>query len=148
MIEYTMKVKIFDNGTRETYNDKCQLHSFNDEPALIAADGTRHWFKDHKRHRDNDLPAIVYADGTNVWYKDGKRHRDNDEPAFIYINGSKFWYKDDKLHRDNDEPAIVYPDGTKFWYKDGFHHTPAPKVTTCNGKIVEIDGKKYKLTEV
>ena len=78
----------------------------------------------------------------------GQFHSIDDAPALEIKDGPKFWYKDGKYHRDNDEPAIIYSDGTKFWYKDGCHYTPVPKATTCNGKIVEIDGKKYKLTEV
>jgi hypothetical protein len=124
MTEYIIKVKIHDNGKKETYNSNNQLHSFNDEP------------------------AIIYFDGTKYWYKDGKCHRDNDEPAYISSTGTKYWYKDGKFHRDNDEPAIISYDGTKRWYKDGILYTPTPKATTCSGKVVEIDGKKYKLTEV
>ena len=109
---------------KQTFNSNNQLHSFNDEPAIIRSNGTKSLYKDDKLHRDNDEPAYISSDGTKYWYKDGKRHRDNDEPAIIYSNG------------------------TKEWYKDGISYTPVPKATTCNGKVVEIDGKKYKLTEV
>jgi hypothetical protein len=124
MTEYIIKVRIYDNGVKTTCNSNNQLHSFNDEPAVICSDGAK------------------------SWYKDGKLHRDNDEPAVIHSDGAKHWYKDDKLHRDNDEPAVITPSGIKEYYKNGKRYTPAPKATTCDGKVVEIDGKKYKLTEV
>jgi hypothetical protein len=76
-------------GTR---NSKDQLHSFNDEPAIIYFNGIKYWYKDGKLHRDNDKPAIIYFDGTKYWYKDGKCHRDNDEPAIVYADGAKRWY--------------------------------------------------------
>jgi len=62
---------------------------------------------------------------------DGKRHR-VDGPAYIdyYEDGSvryEGYYIDDKYY-------------TKEEWKT--------KTTTCSGKVVEIDGIKYKLTEV
>jgi hypothetical protein len=105
--------------SKETYNSNNQLHSFNDEPAIIHSDGTKYWYKDGKCHRDNDEPAIVDADGAKSWYKDGELHRDNDEPAYISSTGTKYWYKDGKCHRDNDEPAVIYSDGSKRWFING-----------------------------
>jgi hypothetical protein len=52
-----------------------------------------------------------------------------------------------------DGPAIEYASGSKSWYLSGeklteeeFNERMNP--TSCSGKIVEIDGKKYKLTEI
>jgi hypothetical protein len=60
---------------------------------------------------------------------------------------------DDKLHR-TDGPAVECADGSKYWYLDGVKYTEAEwskqtqKVKApCVGKIVEIDGVKYKLVE-
>ena len=65
--------------------------------------------------------------------------------------GTKQWYQDDKRHRI-DGPAIEWFDGSKIWYLDGKCLTQAqwleavkPKVTSCAGKVVEVDGVKYKL---
>ena len=59
----------------------------------------------------------------------------------------------DKRHRE-DGPAIEYPNGTKEWYLGGVKYTEAEwrkrvqKVKApCVGKVVEIDGVKYKLVE-
>ena len=77
-------------------------------------------------HRE-DGPAIEYADGTKHWFIDGKRHRE-DGPAVECANGDKEWY----LHGKEVTEAEVMR-------KPAF---------TCDGKIVEIEGKKYQLKEV
>jgi hypothetical protein len=70
---------------------------------------------------------------------------------------SKFvtkWYNEnDQLHRE-DGPAIEYSDGFKYWYLDGLKLTEEEflkrnqKQPSCDGKVVEIDGIKYKLMEI
>jgi hypothetical protein len=63
---------------------------------------------------------------------------------------------DGKLHRE-DGPAIEWADGSKAWYLNDKNYTKSEflektkKVLTipsCAGKVVEIDGKKYKLMEI
>ena len=94
----------------------------------------------------------VYNNGTKSWYLNGKLHRE-DGPAMDCCNGTKCWYLNGELHRE-DGPAIEYSNGYKAWYLNGEYLTeeefnsrmnPAP---SCNGKVVTIDGKQYKLTEV
>ena len=93
-----------------------------------------------------------FGDGVKEWYKDGKLHRE-DGPAIEYSNGDKIWYKNGKWHRE-DGPAIELNNGVKDWYLNNKQYTESEflKLTkpnpSCNGKIVEIDGKKYKLTLV
>jgi hypothetical protein len=128
MTEYMIRVKIHPSGVKQTFNERGVLHSFDDEPAVSYADGHKEWWKE--------------------WYNDGKRHRDNDKPAIIGYDGSESWYKDGELHRDNDEPAFISSYGTKEYWKNDKRYTPIPKTTTLCDKIVEIDGKKYKLIEV
>ena len=93
----------------------------------------------------------VYENGGEFWYLDGKLHRE-DGPAVKWTCGSKFWYINDELHRE-DGPAIEYADGAKSWHINGkklskkqFNDRNKPK-PTCAGKVVEIDGLKYKLVE-
>ena len=101
-----------------------------------------------------DGPAIEYTSGTKDWYVNGKLHR-LDGPASEWWDGTKEWRVNGKFHRI-DGPAIEWSDGDKEWYIDGKKYTEAQfnkKVkqlqnTTCEGKIVEIEGKKYKLTIV
>ena len=124
MIEY--KVKVYENGGQEWYNINDQLHRA-DGPALECADGSKEWFTNGQRHR-LDGPAVDSADGSKHWYKNGQRHRE-------------------------DGPAVEYPNGRKSWYLHGVRLSEAefrakfsPKSCVEN-KIVEIDGKKYRLVE-
>ena len=91
----------------------------------------------------------VYNDGTKFWYLNGKRHR-TDGPAVEWCDGGKRWYHNGKLHR-TDGPAVEYTNGDKFWYCDDKELTEEQfnkTKNTCENKIVEIDGKKYKLIAV
>ena len=90
---------------------------------------------------------VIVKDGTTSWYLNGKLHRE-DGPAVERADGDKEWYIDGKRHRE-DGPAIEWADGSKEWYKNGVEYTEAEhKKLTCDDKIVEINGVKYKLTKV
>jgi len=93
----------------------------------------------------------VNDDGTKRWYQNDKLHR-TDGPAIEYDDGTKRWYQNDKLHR-TDGPAVEYADGSKEWFLEGIALTEAEwrnKVSPapCDGKMVEVDGKRYKLVAV
>lgn len=98
---------------------------------------------------------IVKVDdyGTKHWYLDDKFHRE-DGPAVESANGTKYWYLNGKIHR-KDGPAVEYANGTKYWFLDGVSYTEADWIkqlqkkvkAPCIGKVVEIDGVKYKLVE-
>jgi hypothetical protein len=67
-----------------------------------------------------------------------------------YPDGSQEWYKDGKVHRE-DGPAVIETDGYQYWYLNGREYTKEEfdkQTKTCDGKVVEIDGVKYKLTLV
>jgi len=71
----------------------------------------------------------------------------------VYDDGDKCWYLNGVLHCEHG-PAIEYADGDKRWYlnsklfTEAEHKIATSKPTSCDGKIVEIDGKKYQLKEV
>jgi len=70
----------------------------------------------------------------------------------VYNNGYKAWYLNGKRHRE-DGPAVELANGDKSWYLNGkklteAEHKAATSKHTCEGKIVEVDGKKYQLMEV
>ena len=69
----------------------------------------------------------------------------------VQKNGDTFWYSDGRLHR-TDGPAVERANGTKEWYLNGVRLTEAQFVArtkkSCEGKIVEVDGVKYRLTAV
>ena len=117
----------------------------------VDDDGDKFWCQNGNLHR-TDGPAVEYADGTKEWYQNDKLHR-ADGPAVEWSNGSKHWYQNGKRHRA-DGPAVECPNGTKMWFLEGIELTeaewrnkvnPAP---TCDGKVVEVDGKRYKLVAV
>jgi len=114
----------------------------------VYSDGTQEWYLNGNRHRE-DGPAIIWADGTQVWYINDNRHRE-DGPAVIRADGTQEWYLNGKLHRE-DGPARIWANGTKEWWVNGKNLTEQEfnqRKQSCTGKIVTIDGKQYKLTEV
>ena len=113
--------------------------------------GTKEWLLNDKYHRE-DGPAVEYDNGGKEWYLNGKRHRE-DGPAVERATGTKYWYLNDNIHRE-DGPALEYANGSKEWYLNGVEYTEADwrkqlqKIKSpCVGKVVEIDGVKYKLVE-
>ena len=62
-----------------------------------------------------------------------------------------FWRRKGKLHRE-DGPAVEYANGTKEWWINDEKLTKGEflkrKKGPCDGKVVEIDGKKYKLVSI
>jgi len=139
-------LRIHHNGDREYLNKAGKLHR-EDEPACERANGSKSWWLNGQLHRE-DGPAVEQADGSKSWWINGKYHRE-DGPAYEYANGDKFWYINGKLHRE-DGPACEYADGSKFWYINGKQLTEAEflartRKDDCNGKIVEIEGRKYRL---
>jgi hypothetical protein len=73
---------------KQTRDENGELHSFNDEPAIINSGGSKQWYKHGKIHRDNDLPAIIWSNGSKAWFQHGLRHRETDA-AYIDNNGYK-----------------------------------------------------------
>ena len=117
----------------------------------VYSSGTKAWYLNGELHRE-DGPAYEGSSGDKEWYLNGELHRE-DGPAVEYSRGYKEWYFDGKRHRE-DGPAVEYSNGTKAWYLNGemlteeeFNSRMNPK-PSCNGKVVVIDGKQYKLTEV
>jgi hypothetical protein len=93
----------------------------------------------------------VYNNGDKEWFLNGKLHRE-DGPAVEYSNGAKSWYLNDKLHRE-DGPAVEWSDEYKYWYLNDKklteqEHKAATSKPTCEGKIIMVEGKQHKLTEV
>ncbi len=124
-------------------------HFMQTYKVMVDKNKTIRWFNDKGELHRLDGPAVEFADGSKEWYVDDKRHR-LDGPAFEWSDGSKVWYVNGKCHR-LDGPAIEYVDGDKEWYVDGkemtekeFNEYIKPK-PTCEGKIVEVDGVKYRL---
>jgi hypothetical protein len=89
----------------------------------------------------------IFESGIKAWYVNGKLHRE-DGPALEGVIGNE-WYVNGDLHREYG-PAIEWFTGYKEWHINGqkmteqeFHSRK--QANSCDGKIVEIDGVKYKL---
>jgi hypothetical protein len=96
--------------------------------------------------------VTVDEDKTICWYNDKEELHRLDGPAIESANGTKEWYVDGKRHR-LDGPAYESADGYKSWWVDGkemtekeFNEYIKPK-PSCEGKVVEVDGVKYKLVK-
>ena len=114
----------------------------------VYNDRTEWYNQNGQRHRE-DGPAVEYANGTKEWYINGQCHRE-DGQALEWADGTKYWYINGQLHRE-DGPAIEWANGTKEWYINGRKLTEQEfnnRKASCNGKIIEVDGKKYRLTEI
>ena len=116
----------------------------------VYSNGSKEWYLNDKLHRE-DGPAVEWASGRKEWWLNGNRHRE-DGPAVERADGARHWWLHGNLHRE-DGPAVEYADGTKEWWLNGKElteeeHRQCTSGQTCGGKIVEIDGIKYKLTAV
>ncbi len=111
--------------------------------------GTERWYNEQNQFHREGGPAVECANGTKSWFLNGKLHREGG-PAIECANGDKWWYHNDQFHRE-DGPAVEYANGDKRWLLNGNELTEAEfnaRTKSCNGKVVEIDGKKYKLQEI
>jgi hypothetical protein len=117
------------------------------EYTVRVYDNRTEWRVGEKFHREGG-PAIEYSDGTKFWCRDDVYHREGG-PAIEFVSGTKEWRINGKLHRE-DGPAVEHASGTKEWWIDGIELTegefyrrtnPPP----CDGKVVEIEGRKYRL---
>jgi len=91
----------------------------------------------------------VYNNSTKWFNLEGKLHRE-DGPAVEWANGDKSYYLNGKLHRE-DGPALEDVDGYKSYSINGEYLTQEEfnnRNKSCENKIVEIEGVKYKLTKV
>jgi hypothetical protein len=119
----------------------------------VFKNGDKEWYLNGKLHRE-DGPAAEWADGNKFWCLNGNLHR-KDGPAIEYADGTKAWYINGNCHRENG-PAYEYADGTKEYYLDGIKYsekeflakTSVKELVSCAGKVLEFEGKKYKLVEV
>ena len=91
----------------------------------------------------------VADNGNKHWYFNGKLHRE-DGPAVEFSTGSKHWYINGKKHRE-DGPAVEDSNGDKYWFLNGKQLTEKKfndRKQSCDGRVVEIDGIKYRLCKV
>jgi hypothetical protein len=97
----------------------------------------------------------VYENGNKNWYNEKGQYHREDGPAIEYANGYKVWYKGGRCHRV-DGPAVEHITGDKDYYLDGVKHseeeflakTSVKEQVSYAGKVLEFEGKIYRLEEV
>lgn len=140
------KVKVYKDRT-VWCNSEDQIHR-EDGPAIEYTNGDKYWYINGDAHRE-DGPAIEREGACTAWLMNGLFHRE-DGPAVEYGDGEKHWYINGRLHRE-DGPASEYAEGNKYWYINGKALTESQfnqRINSYEDTVVEIYGKKYKLTQV
>jgi len=111
----------------ETLNDKGELHSFNDKPAVDWVDCDKFWYKNGKLHRD-DKPAIISIYNLSRfhhYYQNGLRHRFLKPASIKWETGIKSYekyYLKDRLHNPIGPAKLWYPpyyDFERVFYVNG-----------------------------
>ena len=92
---------------------------------------------------DSTFPIVVKDEnGNETYYEDSygcwdRWESDKDGNQTYYENSDGNWnrYEYDK-------------DGNETYYETSNGHIEGTKRSSCDGKVVKVDGKKYKLTEL
>jgi len=84
---------------------------------------------------DTNGNEIYYEDSSGFWYK---RDYDSNGKETYYENSNGYW---SKYEYDSNGKEIYFENS----HGDLIDKRPKK---SCDGKVVEIDGKQYKLTEI
>ena len=122
------------------------MSEYKEYTVRVREDRTE-WRVGRNLHRENG-PAREWRDGLKEWFLGGKRHRE-DGPAVVWADGTKEWWINGNLHR-LDGPARKWQHGGKEWWIHGLRLSEdefkrRTSSAPCDGKVVEIDGKRYRL---
>ena len=91
-----------------------------------------------KREYDSQGNKIYYESSKGYWVK---REYDSQGNKIYFENSKGYWVKREYDSQGNQ----IYFENSNGYIKDNYIEDNRP---TCEGKIVEIEGKKYKLTSV
>ena len=98
---------------------------------IYCEDSTGYW---DKTEFDSNGNAIYFENSNGYWVK--SEYDSNGKVIYSEYSNGYWWEKE----YDSNGNQIYFEDS------DGYILDNRPK--GCEGKVVEIDGKKYKLTEV
>lgn len=119
-IDFTCPIVIKDANGNETYYEN--------------GEGRR-----GKCEYDTNGTQTYYEGSTGYWWR---REYDADGNQTYYENSEGYWIKHE---HDSNGTQTYFEDSTG--YKEGIPRSELAS-QSCAGKIVEVDGKKYKLTEL
>jgi len=91
----------------------------------------RYW---EKWEHDSDGNVIYYETSTRSWIK--KKYNSIGK-AIYFENSDEYWYK-----KEYDSKGYV------IYYENSYGKIDDRRPKSCENKVVEIDGIKYKLTAV
>ena len=103
------------------------------------ADGNSTYYENsddywERREYDEKGNPTYYEDSDGYWER---REYDKEGNSTYFESSNGFW-----IRREYDENGKVTYFENSNGYKEG------TKRGSCSGKVIEIDGKKYKLTEL
>ena len=85
---------------------------------------------------------IKNSNGKQTYYEESygywdKREYDSDGNKTYFENSHRYWHK-----REYDS------NGKETYFEDSYGYKEGTKRSSCDGKVIEVDGKKCKLTEL
>ena len=105
-------------------------------------DSKGYWSKTEYDSKGNQSKTEYDSKGNEIYYEDSagnwsKREYDSNGNVTYYENSTGAW---SRTEYDSN--------GNETCYADSYGTIRGLKKSSCNGKVVEIDGKKYKLKEL
>ena len=104
--------------------------------------------------KDANGEVTYFEDSDDYWYK---YERDANGYVTYYENSNDYW---ERCERDDNGYVTYYENSNDYWCRyecdangyvtyyensDGFKQGTPKSAKTCEGKVVEVDGIKYKL---
>ena len=83
----------------------------------------------------NERGNLTYCEDSDDYWE--RREYDKDGNKTYYENSGRYW---SRLEYDKN--------GNETYCEDSDGYKNVTKRGSCSGKVVEVDGKKYKLTEL
>ena len=84
--------------------------------------------------KDDNGNRTYFEDSNGFWCR---REYDENGNLTYFEDSNGDWYR-----REYDEK------GKETYYEDSCGYKGGTKRSSCDGKVIEVDGKKYKLTEL
>ena len=88
----------------------------------------------YRYERNEDGKVTYHETSTGIWFR---REYDKNGKETYYEDSYGYWRR-----CEYDE------DGNRTYYEDSYGYKGGTKRNSCDGKVIEVDGKKYKLTEL
>jgi YD repeat-containing protein len=135
-IKFTFPIEIADANGNQTYFenssgywDRLKYDENGNQTYYENSDGF--WSRCEYDEKGNQT---YYENSNGFWYR---YEYDKNGKVTYYENSNDFWSR-----REYDE------NGNRTYYENSDGLKEGTKRSSCSGKVLEVDGKKYKLTAV